>query len=123
MIGTELLVDTNILIYLLQGNDEVEEILQGMHLYVSFITELELYGLANVPPDYEHQIESLLNDCLILPMNNKILQQYKTLRKTHKLKLADTVIAATALVYDIPFVTADKQFGTIKNLKLIQYEK
>ena len=45
MSGKEILADTNIIIYLLQGDNTLEDILQGKQLYVSFITELELLGL------------------------------------------------------------------------------
>jgi len=55
-------------------------------------------------------------------MNYNILQQYKALRKSGKLKLADSLIAATALVYNIPLVTADQQFKNITELNLILYE-
>ena len=123
MNGKEILVDTNILIYLLQGDDTLSEILQGKQLYVSFITELELIGFHPVTPQYETQIEALLNDCQIVPLNTNIKLQYKALRKLHKLKLADSIIAATALSLNIPLVTADKQFKTIGELGLIQYQK
>ena len=123
MKGREILVDTNIIIYLLQGNDTLENALQGKELYVSFMTQLELFGLYSAPDGYEKKVENLLNDCLIVPMDANILQHYKILRKSHKLKLIDSLIAATALALDIPIVTADKQFNTIKHLKLIQYER
>jgi predicted nucleic acid-binding protein len=121
--GKEILVDTNIIIYLLQGNDTLENVLQGKQLYVSFMTELELFGLNSAPDGYEKKVEVLLNDCLIVPMNASIKHHYKILRKSHKLKLIDSLIAATALALDIPLVTADKQFKAVKHLKLIQYER
>jgi hypothetical protein len=37
MNGKEILVDTNIFLYLLKGNKTLEEILQGKNIYVSFI--------------------------------------------------------------------------------------
>lgn len=40
----------------------------------------------------------------------------------YHLKLADAIIAATAIVHDIALITADKQFRTIKELKLVAYE-
>ena len=92
-------------------------------MYVSFITELELYGLHGATKEHDKQVEALLRECLIISMNSNILQKYKALRKSHKLKLADSVIAATALAYNIPLVTADQEFQNIKALKLIQYEK
>ncbi len=48
MNGKEILVDTNIILYLLDGSDELEKFLQGKDLYVSFITELELLGYKNI---------------------------------------------------------------------------
>ena len=123
MNGKEILVDTNIIIYLLQGNDTLSNILQGKQLYLSFITELELLGFHSPSKERESQIERVLNDCLIVPMSNSIKLQYTVLRKTHKLKLADSLIAATALSLKIPLMTADKQFKTIKALELIQYEQ
>lgn len=47
MSGKEILVDTNIILYLLKGNDTLEDLLQGKSLHVSFITELELIGFNN----------------------------------------------------------------------------
>lgn len=44
MSGKEILVDTNIILFLLDGSDTLEEILQGKDVYISFITELELIG-------------------------------------------------------------------------------
>ena len=123
MIGRELLIDTNIIIYLLQGDDEVEKILQGKQLFYSFITELELNGLHGATKEYDKQVETFLNDCLIISMNYNILQAYKAIRKSHKLKLADSLIAATALACNIPLITADQQFKGIKALKLIQFKK
>jgi predicted nucleic acid-binding protein len=35
MSGKEILVDTNILLYLLAGNDTIVEILQGKNIYIS----------------------------------------------------------------------------------------
>jgi predicted nucleic acid-binding protein len=56
-------------------------------------------------------------------MNNRLKEKYIEIRKTHSLKLADSIIAATAIVFDLPLITADKQFKNIKRLKLIADEK
>ena len=42
MNGDNILIDTNIALYLLNGDRVVAEILDGKNVYVSFITELEL---------------------------------------------------------------------------------
>lgn len=122
MSGKEILVDINILLYLLDGNDTIEKLLQGKQIYISFITELELLGLKKLSEREEKQIHALLNDCSIIQMNNKLKEQYITIRKKHGLKLPDAIIAATAIAFNLPFITSDKQFRTIERLKLIAYE-
>jgi predicted nucleic acid-binding protein len=122
MSGKEILVDTNIILYLLEGSDTLVEILQGKDIYLSFITELELIGYKGNSIRREEQIAALLSDCSIISMNNLIKEKYVEIRKRHHLKLADTVIAATAIAFDMPIITADKQFGTVNGLKLITYQ-
>ena len=122
MDGKEILVDTNILLYLLNGNDTISEILQGKYLHLSFISELELIGFTDITAKEEKQIESLLTDCAIISLNAQIKEYYITIRRKYKLKLADAIIAATSLALNIPLITADKQFAKIKELQLINYE-
>lgn len=122
MSGKEILVDTNIVLYLLNGSDTLEELLQGKNIYLSFITELELIGFRNITSDEELRIAELLNDCSVISINNRIKERYIEIRKKYHLKLADAVIAATAIVLDLPLITSDKQFKTISELNLIAYQ-
>ena len=121
MNGKEILIDTNIVLYLLKGNDTLEEMLQGKEPYLSFITELELMGFQDISIKEEKQINELLNDCLVVSLNNNIKKEYIELRKKYRLKLADAIIAATAITLNIPLITSDKQFTIVKELNLIQY--
>ncbi|MDR3694300.1 type II toxin-antitoxin system VapC family toxin [Mucilaginibacter sp.] len=122
MSGKEILVDTNIVLYLLNGSDDIEKVLQGKDVYMSFMTELELIGYKGTTPKQEKQIAELLKDCSIISMNNLIKDKYVEIRKKSNLKLADAVIAATAIAFDMPIITADKQFKTVESLKLIAYQ-
>lgn len=70
----------------------------------------------------EKQIAALLNDCLVISMNNEIKEKYVAIRRKYHLKLADTIIAATAIATEIPLITSDKQFKTIDEFKLVTYE-
>jgi predicted nucleic acid-binding protein len=121
MNGKEILIDTNIVLYLLKGNDTLEEMLQGKEPYLSFITELELVGFQDISIKEEKQINELLNDCLVVSLNNNIKKEYIELRKKYRLKLADAIIAATAITLNIPLITSDKQFAIVKELNLIQF--
>ncbi|MDB5124365.1 MAG: type toxin-antitoxin system VapC family toxin [Mucilaginibacter sp.] len=122
MSGKEILVDTNIVLYLLNGSDTLETILQGKTIHLSFITELELVGFRNITDKEEQQIADLLIECTIVSLNNRIKEKYIEIRRKYHLKLADAIIAATSLVLDIPLISADKQFKTVKELNLITYQ-
>ena len=76
MNGNEILIDTNIVLYLLKGDDTLVEILQSKQAYVSFMTELELLGFKDMPEKEEQQIRFFLNDNLIISMNNSIKEKY-----------------------------------------------
>ncbi|KIC91945.1 PIN domain-containing protein [Flavihumibacter sp. ZG627] len=122
MSGKEILVDTNIFLYLLKGNDTLEEMLHGKNIYVSFITELELIGFKNITLKEQKQIEVMLGECVLLSLNGNIKEKYVEVRRKYHLKLADAIIAATAIASNIPLITSDKQFTTVKELKLVTYQ-
>ncbi len=122
MNGKEILLDTNIVLYLLKGNDTLEELLQGKNPYLSFMTELELIGFPDISSKEETKINELLNECLIVSLNNNIKKNYIELRRKYHLKLADAIIASTAISLNIPLITSDKQFAAVKELNLIQYK-
>jgi predicted nucleic acid-binding protein len=85
MSGKELLIDTNIAIYLLNRDMTLVQLLNEKQVYISFITELELMGVKGMSAKYEKQIEVFVQSCHIIPLSDKIKQQYKTIRKKYKL--------------------------------------
>jgi len=96
--------------------------LQGKNVYVSFMTELELLGFKEMTAKEEKQFNSLLSECLVVSLNNSIKDHYVSIRRNYHLKLADAIIAATAIASGIPLITSDKQFRTVKELNLVTYE-
>ena len=123
MNGKEILIDTNIALYLLNGSTTLADLLQGKNPYISFITELELIGFKTITSKEEKQIVSFINDCTIVSLSNNIKLNYVSIRRKYKLKLADSIIAATAISLNLPMITGDKQFRTIEELNLIFYEQ
>ena len=117
MNGTNFLADTNALIYLLNGNQCMSNYLQK-NLYVSVISEMELLSYSGITPDEEMQIKSFLNDCNEVTLTNEIKDKTIEIRKKYKTKLPDAIIAASAIVKNIPLITADKGFCQISNLTL-----
>lgn len=122
MNGREILVDTNIFLYLLKGNDTLEKMLQGKQIYMSFITELELIGFKDLSVKEEKEIAILVGESLVVSLSNEIKKKYIEIRRKSSLKLADAIIAATAIALEVPLISADKQSKTIEGLDLVSYE-
>ena len=117
MNGISVVADTNIIVYMLNGNKRIAELLNGKEVYLSFVTELELFGKRTLSPAEKKKIQSFLNECIIIDINTSIKRAVINLREQYKLKLPDAIIVATALEYSLPLFTADKQMGTVTELK------
>lgn len=63
-----------------------------------------------------------MNDCFLIEWNTKIKEQTIEFRNKYSLRLPDAIIAATACVYGVPLITADKAFSKIEELDLILIE-
>ena len=122
MNGSRIFVDTNILLYFLKGEQEIIEMLSGKQIIISFITELELLSFSSLEPDSEKNIKGLLSSCTIMDINQDIKRNTVQMRKKFKLKLPDAIIAATALQFDLPIITADKQFEKVTSLEIVLYK-
>ena len=123
MNGNSILIDTNIAIFLLNGDHDLAEILNEKKLFVSFVTQLELLGYAKITHLQEKLIENMVSYCVVVDINSAIKSEVIRLKRSYKIKLPDTIIAATATYLDLPFMTADKGFSRIEELNLMIYEK
>ena len=117
MNGISFLADTNALIYLLNGNSCMSPYLEKT-LAVSVISEMELLSYSGISKKDEENIKALFNDCTELPISTEIKEKTIEIRKKYKTKLPDAIVAASAIVCDIPLITADKGFRQITELKL-----
>lgn len=122
MNGNDIFLDTNILIYLLQGNEEVANIINDKHFVISFITELELLSYPTQSKEEEKAINKLLQECYIVDINAEIKRKTVSIRLNNKVKLPDAIICATASFINIPILTADKKLATIKDLDVVILE-
>jgi predicted nucleic acid-binding protein len=119
MNGIKIICDTNTLIHLLNNNVEVVNFLMEKQVFISVITELELYGKQNIAPNEISIIDMLIESCFVIDLLQPVKQIVKQINQKYKVKLPDAIIAASAIYMDIPLVTFDTDFDKIGELKLV----
>lgn len=119
MNGNSIFLDTNIILYLLSGDETIADFLNN----ISFVTELELLGYQDISSEALLKIENLLADSTIIDINSEIKKIVIGLRKSYKIKLPDAIIAATSYYLNLPFMTSDKGLSKLSELNILLYEK
>lgn len=121
MSGDSYLIDTNIILYLLNGDEKVAEILNGQNLIVSFITELELLGFKGLSGESKRIIKEFISECTVFDINQEIKNNAIAMRRKYGLKLPDAIIAGTSQYLNCPLLTADTDFSKIEEISVILY--
>ncbi|TFF38915.1 type II toxin-antitoxin system VapC family toxin [Mucilaginibacter psychrotolerans] len=118
--------DTNILIELYHGNPQIKtkiEVLEAETFYVSSITAAEFLVGARDKVEFS-RVEKHLAKYNVIPITPDIseifLSLFKTYSLSHRPGIADALIAATALYYQIPLFNLNKKhFQFIPGIELI----
>jgi predicted nucleic acid-binding protein len=121
MTGNEIVLDTNIVLYLLAGDETLSVFLQDKEVYLSIICELELIGFPDISPKELKEVKGFLAECTVIDINEEIKSTYTLLCQQYRLKLGDAAAAATAIYLNLPFISADKGFNKVKELQLTLY--
>ncbi|MEO8146711.1 MAG: type II toxin-antitoxin system VapC family toxin [Bacteroidia bacterium] len=123
--GERFLIDTNIIIYLLDGVlpagsiNQISTIVQS-ETNISVITRIEVLGYPFDSKLNEERTNDFVSKCIVYELDNLVSNQTIKLRKEYKLKLPDAIIAATAIVHSFSWITRnEKDFGKISDLKVV----
>ena len=120
--GTTTLLDSNIAIYLIKGglDKHTEQAIRNATasgFNISVISKIELLGFAFPTDDVKIKTERLIAQCSIFPLNDEVVTKTIELRQQYRVKLPDSIIAATAIVHDFTLISRnDKDFSIIKEL-------
>jgi predicted nucleic acid-binding protein len=115
------LLDTNCVLYFLQGQSHLASLITGNRVASNFIIEVELLGWKNITEKDRKLIKSYLNSTYFFDYSSNIKELVIQLRQKYGLKLADAFVAATAIQYDLVLISADKGFSKIKDLQFILF--
>lgn len=106
------LIDTNILIYYLNGSFPENNLasfnkLLDDHFNVSIITKIELLGFRKHTDDSLVATRTFIENASIFSLTETVIEETILLRRKYAIKLPDCIIAATARINDFALVTRD----------------
>ena len=128
MTGNKLLLDTNIIIELFKGDNEILGILEQQDLiYIPIAVLAELYLGAYRSTNLEKklfEINNFLQNCIVLNADKATSQNYAIIKTALFLKGKpipenDIWIAATAMQYQLPLFTHDKHFNEVEGISIL----
>jgi predicted nucleic acid-binding protein len=86
---------------------------------VSVITKIEVLGF-NAPLEHSQLLSNFINDSSIVNLTDIIVDLTIDIRKKHKTKLPDAIIAATAIAHNLILITRNiSDFKDINNLQVV----
>ena len=115
MSGDSLLLDTNIVILTLGGHAVLAGHVEGKKLLLSVISELEALGDPAGDEAGEAVVRAFVKRCSVVGLEEMVKNETVRLRRSHRLKLPDAIIAATAIASDVPPLIANKGSLRSKN--------
>ncbi len=113
-------LDTNAVLYHL-ADRTARDLPTGEH-FLSVITEMELLSFPALEADEEAQIRRLFTRATLVELTARIRETAIRIRRQHRLKLPDAVVAGTAQVLGAIVLTNDADFDKVPNLKIERVE-
>ena len=115
------LVDSNIVIY--SYSDEYQylrAVMAADNVYISEISRVEVLGYHKILPDEDIYFRDVFEFLPILLPDKGIFDRAIRIRKAFNLKLGDSIIASTAIEYQLSIYTRNlSDFERVEGLKCI----
>ena len=90
------------------------------NLHTSIVSQIEVLGYHQLKEVEKKFLQNFFNAIPILPLGEIVAAKAIELRQRKPISLADAIIAATALTYDLTLFTDNiKDYVGIKGLKLV----
>ncbi len=86
---------------------------------MSVITEIELLSWPHITAREIKLLENMLSMFTVVELNRYVKAEAIKIRRKHKLKLPDVLVAASAISCDVPLFTFDKGFRKVTELNLV----
>lgn len=124
--GIKYLWDTNTAVYYLQqqfpakAEKLIDEIMVEEQPAISVITEIEMLCWNTNNQNDLDALKNFIADAWVIELHQQLKLKTAEIRKLHKIKLPDAIIAATAIVSSMTLITRNtKDFSNIEGLKIL----
>jgi predicted nucleic acid-binding protein len=125
MNGKRLLLDTNAIVALLKGNDELLKLMRGLDwIGISIISQIEFLCFQGLTEPDRKLFEDFIGRIEVVGLQlseKQLTERAIEIRRLFKVKLPDAIIAATALTRNASLVTADQRMSSIANLPIVSF--
>jgi len=118
MNGINLVFDTCAVVKLLDRQYDLNSLginIDEAQLLTSVIVRMELLSKRNITDDEESDIQEFLNDLVVVPLDEAVIQKAIEIRRATSVKLPDSIIAATSIILNAVLLTDDQH---LLNLEL-----
>jgi predicted nucleic acid-binding protein len=114
-----IVLDTNVFIYLANGKLSSASIVHDDIAYAR-ITKIEALGYSKITAEELLLLNALFQEAHYIPLDNAVVDTAIALRQAHKMTLGDSIVAATAIEFDIELWTANiDDFSRVHGIKLV----
>lgn len=120
MSGNNILLDTNAIIYFLNGKFILDN---RYNIFTSVISEIELLCYPKITLEEENIIKDFLNNINIINLNSNIKDETISIKKEISIKLPDAIILATSKINDLILLTQDEGILKYNGYKNIEIKK
>ena len=111
---SEYLLDTCLVLGLYTQNPQAVAAMQGVlfeQCAVSAVNRVELLGWQGISDADDVELRRFLSRVVCLDIDLAVQNQAIALRRRHKIKLADSLVLATALTHDLRLLTLDNSLN------------
>jgi hypothetical protein len=117
-------LDTNILISYAAGDEKVSSFIfqaleESNRIFISAISVIEFLSFPKLPAKDKEFFSLLLQELSIMPLDFEHAVMAGQIRAKYRMKLADSVVAATAVLAKSLLVSRDRDFKKIKEIETI----
>ena len=120
MNGNNILLDTNAIIYFLNGKFLLNN---EYNIFTSIISEIELLCYPKITLEEENIIKDFLNNINIINLDSYIKHETIAIKREISIKLPDSIILATAKVNNLILLTQDEGILKYNGYKNIEIKK